>query len=123
MKFMESSLSPTSHSSEITRARALEAFRRLPEGCAITTLGLAWMLDCAEYRVRGAVSWLAAGGLVAASGDYKRRDRRGKAYSTRLWSWQGSEEISRVPRNRDERKVNREVNVQALAAHWLSRRW
>lgn len=121
MEFMDPSLSP-SHS-EITRVRALDAFRRLPPGCAITTLGLAWMLDCAEHRVRGAVSWLAAGGIVVSTGSHKRKDRRGKTYATRLWSWQGSEEISRVPRNRDERKANREVNVQALAAHWLSRRW
>lgn len=123
MEFMEPSLSPASHSSEITRARALEAFRRLPEGCAITTLGLAWMLDCAEYRVRGAVSWLAAGGLVEASGDYKRRDRRGKAYSTRLWAWKGSDTISRVPRNREERRVEKETSTQSLASYWLSRRW
>lgn len=108
---------------EITRARTLEAFRRLPEGCAITTLGLAFILDCAEPRVRGAVSWLAAGGLVVATGRYKRLDRRGKAYAPRLWSWQGSEAITRVPRDRDLRKAERESDIQALAAQWLSRRW
>ncbi len=30
----------------------LEAFRRLPAGCAITTIGLAFILDCPEHRVR-----------------------------------------------------------------------
>lgn len=72
----------------ITRAQALAAFRRLPEGCAITTVGLAFILGCPEHRVRGAVSWLAAGGLVVAAGSYPRKDRRGKNYSPRLWAWQ-----------------------------------
>lgn len=108
---------------EITRNMALEAFRRLPPGCAITTVGLAFLLNCREPQVRGAVSWLAAGGLVVATGRYQRRDRRGKAYAPRLWAWQGSEAITRVPRNRDTRKAEREGDMQALAAHWLSRRW
>ena len=108
---------------EITRIRTLEAFRRLPAGCAITTLGLAFMLECSEHRVRGAVAWLAAGGLVVATGRHQRRDRRGKAYAPRLWSWQGSDEITRVPRNRDTRKAEREADIQTLAAQWLSRRW
>jgi hypothetical protein len=114
---------PDPQPGRVTRRRALEAFRRLPEGCAITTIGLAFILDCPEHRVRGAVSWLAAGGLVVATGRFPRKDRRGKAYAPRLWSWRGEEEIRKLRRNPVERQMLREGDVQALAAEWLSRRW
>ncbi len=58
----------------IDRARVLGAFRQLPEGVGITTLGLAWLVQCAEYRVRAAVSWLMLGGLVEPAGEHRRRD-------------------------------------------------
>lgn len=114
---------PNTPPGQITRRLALEAFRRLPPGCAITTLGLAFILDCPEHRVRGAVSWLAAGGLVVDAGRYPRKDRRGKAYSPKLWAWRGQEEIRKLRRDPTERQVVREADVQALAAEWLSRRW
>ena len=69
------------------------------------------------------MSWLAAGGLVVATGRYSRRDRRGKAYAPRLWSWKGEGEIRKLRRDRLERQIAREADVQSLAAHWLSRRW
>lgn len=81
------------------------------------------MLECSEHRVRGAVSWLAAGGLVVATGRYPRKDHRGKAYAPKLWTWRGEGEICRIRRDRIERRVVREGDVQALAAEWLSRRW
>ena len=111
------------HAAPITRTLTLEAFKRLPEGCAITTIGLAWLLNCPEQRVRAAVSWLAAGGLVVATGRHPRKDRHGKTYAPRLWTWNGSEHIAQVPRDRDTRKAEREADIQTLAAQWLSRRW
>lgn len=114
---------PDPQPGHITRAQALGAFRRLPVGSAITTVGLAFILGCPEQRVRGAVSWLAAGGLVVAAGRYPRKDRRGKGYAPKLWSWRGEGEIHRLRRDRLERQIVKEADVQALAAHWLSRRW
>ncbi len=69
------------------------------------------------------MSWLAAGGLVVATGCYPRKDRQGKAYAPRLWTWRGQDEIRKLRRDPTERWVVREADVQALAAHWLSRRW
>lgn len=113
---------PEAQPGPITRAMTLDAFMRLPSGCAITTIGLAWLLSCPEHRVRGAVSWLAAGGLVVAT-DAARRDRRGKGYAPKLWSWRGEGEILKLRRDRTERQIVKEADSQALAAHWLSRRW
>ena len=110
----------------VTRARVLQAFQALPPGVAITTLGLAWLANCAdEHRVRAAVSWLMLGGLVEEAGRHPRRDRRGKAYGARLYRWTGRDEVRRVPQDRQARRfvVEQEqvADTVALAMAWLSR--
>lgn len=108
---------------DVTRSKTISAFKLLPPGSGITTLGLAWILNCPEHRVRGAIAWLSAGGLVRVAGRHTRRDRGGKCYSPRLWTWTGSEDICRVVRNRNERRADNEIPLQTLAAQWLSRKW
>jgi hypothetical protein len=110
----------------IDRERVLAAFRELPEGCGITTLGLAWLAGCTEeHRVRAAVSWLLLGGLVELAGDHWRRDRRGRLYRARLYRWTGREDIRRVPQDPRARRFEAEqgqvADVGALALAWLSR--
>lgn len=108
----------------VTRQQVIDAFRTLPAGTAISTLGLAWLIGCIEeYRVRAAVSWLALGGLVELAGEHRRRDRRGRAYACRLYRWTGREQVRPVPRDVSSRRVAAEREVQSLAASWLSRRW
>ena len=108
----------------VTRERVIGAFKALPAGVAISTLGLAWVLGCgAEHRIRAAVSWLALGGLVEPAGEHPRRDRRGRVYLARLYRWSGREEIRRVPRDGASRRQEAERDLQSLAASWLSRRW
>jgi hypothetical protein len=114
------------HPDQITRARVIDAFRALPVGTAISTLGLAWLIGCIEeYRVRAAVSWLALGGLVELAGEHRRRDRRGRAYTCRLYRWTGREEVRRVPHDprarRFEVEQEQRADVGALALAWLSR--
>lgn len=113
-------MTPTSRT---TRARVLAAFKALPPEVGITTLGLAWMLDCPEYPVRAAVSWLALGGLVELAGEHRRRDHRGKRYGAKLYRWTGREAIQRVAQNPEARRIVREQDTQQLAAAWLSRKW
>lgn len=107
----------------IDRRQVLDAFRELPEGVAISTLGLAWLACARECRVRAAVSWLALGGLVEEAGEHWRRDRRGRAYRAKLYRWTGKDGIRRVSRDGDERRAEAEQDIAALAASWLSRRW
>ena len=107
----------------ITRSRVLEAFAALPPDAAITTLGVAWLLGCPEHRVRAAVSWLALGGLLKVVGEWRRKNPRGEYYGASLYSWTGSWEIRRVAQDRTARRLEREQDVQALAASWLSRKW
>lgn len=108
-----------------TRERVLEAFRVLPEGTAISSLGLAWLCGCAEAQARAAVSWLTLGGLVELAGEHPRRDRRGRLYRARLYRWRGRDTIRRVPHDRRARRFEVEqdvqVDVSALALAWLSR--
>lgn len=111
---------------QVTREQVLMVFRQLPAGIGITTLGLAWLAnDAAEQRVRAAVSWLMLGGLVELAGEYRRRDRRGRAYRAKLYRWTGREDISRVARDETERRVAADCDreLTTLAAAWLSRRW
>ena len=110
----------------VTRERVIDAFRALPPGAAISTLGLAWLVGCIEeHRIRAAVSWLALGGLVELAGDHPRRDRRGRLYRARLYRWRGRDTIRRVPHDRRARRFEVEqdvqVDVSALALAWLSR--
>jgi len=107
----------------IDRQKVLDAFRELPEGVAISTLGLAWLACARECRVRAAVSWLALGGLVEQAGEHWRRDRGGRAYRAKLYRWTGRKVIRRVARDESERRAVAEQDVAALAASWLSRRW
>ena len=104
----------------------IDAFRALPPGVAISTLGLAWLVGCIEeHRIRAAVSWLALGGLVELAGEHPRRDRRGRSYVCRLYRWSGQEEIRRVRHRAEDRRREREqeqlADVGALAMNWLSR--
>ena len=104
----------------------IDAFKALPPGVAISTLGLAWLLGCLdEHRIRAAVSWLALGGLVELAGVHPRRDRRGRAYQARLYRWSGREAITRVRHSLEDRRREREeaaqVDVGAMALAWLSR--
>jgi hypothetical protein len=109
----------------VTRQRVIDAFRSLPPGTAISTLGLAWLVGCTEHRIRAAVSWLALGGLVEPAGEHPRRDRRGRAYLARLYRWSGREEIRRVRHRPEDRRRERDeaaqVDVGALALAWLAR--
>lgn len=108
----------------VTRERVIAAFKALPPGAAISTLGLAWLLECLEeHRIRSAVAWLVLGGLVEATGAHGRRDRRGRTFRVRLYRWTGREEIRRVCRDDHGRRQAAERDAQALAASWLSRRW
>jgi hypothetical protein len=108
----------------VTRERVLAAFQALPDGVAISTLGLAWLIGCGEeYRVRAAVSWLTLGGLVELAGEHRRRDRRGRAYACRLYRWTGRAQVRPVARDPASRRGAAEREVQSLAAAWLSRRW
>ena len=108
-----------------TRERILEAFKALPPGVAISTIGLAWLCGCGEAQARAAVAWLTLGGLVELAGSHPRRDRRGRAYRARLYRWSGREGIRRVPHDRRARRFESEqdaqVDVAALALAWLSR--
>lgn len=82
------------------------------------------MLECPEYPVRAAVSWLTLGGLVEVAGDHTRKDKRGKRYRARLYRWTGREDIRRVPRDPDDRRRDLEqvqVDLASLALAWLSR--
>lgn len=108
-----------------TRERVLEAFRVLPEGTAISSLGLAWLCGCAEAQARAAVSWLTLGGLVELAGEHPRRDRRGRRFQVRLYRWTGREAITRVRHRPEDRRREREavtqVDIGAMALAWLSR--
>lgn len=108
-----------------TRARVLDAFRTLPPDAGITTLGLAWMLDCPEMAVRAAVAWLTLGGLVTVAGEHTRRDGRGKKYGATIYRWTGRAELSRVSQDPEVRRFNREqqqvADTASLALAWLSR--
>lgn len=108
-----------------TRERVLEAFRALPEGTAISSLGLAWLCGCAEAQARAAVSWLTLGGLVELAGEHPRRDRRGRRFQVRLYRWTGREAITRVRHRPEDRRREREavtqVDIGAMALAWLSR--
>ena len=101
----------------------LAAFQALPTGAAITTLGVAWLLRCPEHRVRAAVSWLVLGGVLEVVGEWRRKNARGECYGASLYSWTGQWEIRRVAQDRTARRLDREQDVQALAASWLSRKW
>jgi hypothetical protein len=110
----------------IDRQRVLDAFKALPPGVGITTLGLAWLVGCIqEYRVRAAVSWLALGGLVEEAGQHWRRDRGGRSYRAKLYRWTGRAEIRRVPQDirarRFEAEQAQQADIAALALAWLSR--
>lgn len=110
----------------VTRQRVIDAFKALPPGVAISTLGLSWLVGCIkEHRVRSAVSWLALGGLVELAGEHPRRDRRGRSYACRLYRWTGREEIRRVRHDPQARRREREevtqVDTATLALAWLSR--
>ena len=110
----------------VTREQVILAFKALPPGAAISTLGLAWLVGCIEeHRIRAAVSWLALGGLVELAGVHRRRDRRGRSYVCRLYRWSGQEEIRRVRHRAEDRRREREqeqlADVGALAMNWLSR--
>lgn len=108
----------------MTREQVLMAFQELPTGVAITTLGLAWLCQCAnEHRIRAAVSWLLLGGLVENAGEHWRRDCRGRAYRARLYRWTGKTDIQPVAREVHERWRPLDRDTQALASSWLSRRW
>ena len=117
---------PRPNPDAITRQRVIDAFKALPEGVAISTLGLSWLVgSIEEHRVRAAVAWLALGGLVELAGEHRRRDRRGRSYACRLYRWSGREGIRRVPHDRRARRFEVEqeaqVDVAALALAWLSR--
>ena len=110
----------------VTREQVILAFKALPPGVAISTLGLSWLVGCIEeHRIRAAVSWLALGGLVELAGVHRRRDRRGRSYVCRLYRWSGQEEIRRVRHRAEDRRREREqeqlADVGALAMNWLSR--
>ena len=109
----------------VTRGRVIAAFRALPPDAGITTLGLAWMLDCPEMAVRAAVAWLTLGGLVTVAGEHTRRDGRGKKYGATIYRWTGREAIHRVRRDPEARRFNLEqeqlADTAALALAWLSR--
>ena len=104
----------------------IDAFRALPPGVAISTLGLAWLVGCIEeHRIRAAVSWLTLGGLVELAGEHPRRDRRGRRFRVRLYRWTGREAITRVRHSLEDRRREREIDQRAdtvsLAMAWLSR--
>ena len=110
----------------MTREQVIRAFRALPPGTAISTLGLAWLIGCIEeHRIRAAVSWLTLGGLVELAGEHPRRDRRGRRFQVRLYRWTGREAITRVRHRPEDRRREREeaaqVDVGAMALAWLSR--
>ena len=110
----------------MTREQVIRAFRALPPGTAISTLGLSWLVgSIEEHRVRAAVSWLALGGLVELAGEHRRRDRRGRSYACRLYRWSGREDVQRVRHDpqarRREREVEQRADMGALAMSWLSR--
>ena len=110
----------------VTREQVILAFRALPPGTAISTLGLSWLIGCIEeHRIRAAVSWLALGGLVELAGEHPRRDRRGRRFRVRLYRWTGREAITRVRHRPEDRRREREavtqVDIGAMALAWLSR--
>ena len=117
---------PRPNPDAITRQRVIDAFKALPEGVAISTLGLSWLVgSIEEHRVRAAVSWLALGGLVELAGVHRRRDRRGRSYACRLYRWSGREDVQRVRHDpqarRREREVEQRADTASLALAWLSR--
>ncbi|MBP8198201.1 MAG: hypothetical protein KAX64_06535 [Chromatiaceae bacterium] len=107
----------------IDRGRVLAAFEALPPHSAITTLGIAWLLRCPEHRVRAAVSWLVLGGVLEVAGEWRRKNLRGEYYGAALYRWNGEREIKRVAQDPRARRLDREQDVQAMAASWLSRKW
>ena len=87
-----------------------------------STRDIAGGLGVSEYRVRGALAWLVAGGLVRRVGSVKRRDRSGVPYRAASYRWSGKTEIRRCPQDRESRRTILE-RPSVSAFDWLSRAW
>ena len=108
--------------SRVTRAIVIDLIRRRFEAGTFSTRDIADGLGCEEYRVRGALAWLVAGGLVRRVGSVKRRDRSGVPYRAASYRWSGKTEIRRCPQDRESRRTILE-SPSVSAFDWLSRAW
>jgi hypothetical protein len=106
----------------ITRADVLDLVRRRFEVEGFSTRDIADGLGVSEYRVRGALGWLAAGDLIRPAGTVTRRDRSGVPYPVKLYRWSGRSEIKRCPQAPEARRTVIERPAPS-ANEWLSRAW
>lgn len=106
----------------ITRADVLDLVRRRFEVETFSTTDIAAKLGVDEYRVRGALAWLVAGGIIRRAGSIERRDRSGVLYDARLYRWSGRSEIRRCPQDKEIRR-NALERTSVGANEWLSRAW
>ena len=106
----------------IRREDVLDLVRRRFEVETFSTTDIADGLGCEEYRVRAALGWLVAGGLVRRVGSITRRDRSGVPYPAVIYRWSGRSEIVRCPQAPEARRTILE-RPAATASDWLSRRW
>ncbi|WP_296702987.1 hypothetical protein [Thiocapsa sp. UBA6158] len=107
--------------SRVTRADVLDLIRRRFEVEVFSTIDIADGLGCEEYRVRGALAWLVAGGVIRTAGTTERRDRSNVRYPAKLYRWSGRSEIRRVPQDREARHLI--ASPAPTANEWLSRAW
>lgn len=106
----------------INRAMVLDLVRgRFPVE-VFSTRDIADGLGVSEYRVRGALAWLAAGGIIRTAGTVTRRDRSGVRYPAKLYRWSGRSEIKRCPQAPEARRTVIERPAPS-ANEWLSRAW
>lgn len=108
----------------VTRKEILEVFKLLPADESITTQGVAWCLNCSEYRVRACVSWMVLGGILEeVKEQYQRKDREGRPYRVKRYRWTGKSEIGRVPRDPTDRAMLRDQQNQRDIAAFVLKPW
>lgn len=107
----------------VTREAVLEAFKKLPKGTEISTFRLAMRLECTEYQVRAAVSWLVLGGQLREAGVVRRKDVKGRAYYVKYYVFTGNDEIYRVPRDPVDRQIAREERSAQSRSKLISQAW
>jgi predicted transcriptional regulator len=106
------------------RARVLREISQMGSQAVWTTRDLAHRLDAHEPSVRAAVGWLLAGGIIQPAGRECRTTKCGHRYYATKYRWLGAQSITRVPRDREARRLARSTLFnKGAAAIWLSRAW
>lgn len=97
--------------------------QEMPDGSRVTTRLLADYLACSEYQVRGAMTWLAAGGIVEHDGYITRTAADGQRYTAKAYRLTHRRLILRVPRDKDLRRAALEEQASSLVSRLLTIRW